>query len=47
MKIISRLINVRYNPLLIITFIGIVTVISFLEIIPDKMKINDSMDYLV
>ena len=45
MKIISRLINVRYNPLLIIKFIGIVTVISFLEIIPDKMKINDSVDY--
>ena len=45
MKINHYLINGKYNPLLTITLICIITVILFLEIIPDKMKINDSVDY--
>ena len=45
MKINNHLTNGKYNPLLIITLICIITVISFLEIIPDKMQINDSVDY--
>ena len=45
MKIDTLVNDGRNNSSLIIIIASIITVIAFMEIIPDKMKINDSVDY--